>query len=44
MQGFTIGKVEKFIIHFIGNKNNGEGVRLSDDLTDFENIIILQVK
>lgn len=38
MQGFTIGKVEKFIIHFIGNKNNGEGVRLSDDLTDFENI------
>lgn len=38
MQGFTIGKVDKFIIHFIGNKNNGEGVRLSDDLTDFENI------
>lgn len=38
MQDFTIGKVDKFIIHFIGNKNNGEGVRLSDDLTDFKNI------
>ena len=38
MQSFTIGKVNKFIIHFIGNKNNGEGVRLSDDLTDFEDI------
>jgi hypothetical protein len=38
MQSFTTGKVNKFIIHFIGNKNNGEGVRLSDDLTDFEDI------
>ena len=38
MQHFTIGNIEKFIIHFIGNKNNGDGVRLSDELTHFENI------
>ncbi|WP_376777332.1 nucleoid-associated protein [Flavobacterium covae] len=38
MQDFTIGKIDKLIIHFIGNKNNGDGVRLSDELTDFENI------
>lgn len=33
-----IGSVDKFIIHFIGNKNNGDGVRFSDIETDFENI------
>lgn len=38
MQDFTIGKIDKLIIHFIGNKNNGDGVRLSDELTHFENI------
>lgn len=34
----TIGNIDKFIIHFVGNKNNGDGVRFSDTLTDFENI------
>lgn len=38
MQGFTIGKIENLIIHFIGNKNNGDGVRLSEGLTHFEKI------
>lgn len=38
MQGFTIDTIDKLIIHFIGNKNNGDGVRLSDDLTDIKNI------
>jgi len=38
MQDFTIGKIDKLIIHFIGNKNNGDGVRLSDELTHFETI------
>lgn len=30
--------MDKLIIHFVGNKNNGDGVRFSDTLTDFENI------
>jgi len=34
----SLGKVDKFIVHFIGNKNNGDGVRFSDVLTDSENI------
>lgn len=34
----TIGNINKFIIHFVGNKNNGDGVRFSDKLSDFENI------
>ncbi len=38
MQSFTIGKIESLIIHFIGNKNNGDGVRLSEELTHFEKI------
>lgn len=38
MQGFTIGKIESLIIHFIGNKNNEDGVRLSEELTHFEEI------
>ena len=33
-----IGNIDKFILHFIGNKNNGDGVRFSDELIDFENI------
>ena len=32
----NIGDIEKFIIHYVGNKNNGEGVRFSDNLTDIE--------
>lgn len=33
-----LGKMDKLILHFIGNKNCGDGVRFSDALTDFENI------
>ena len=33
-----IGNIDKLILHFIGNKNNGDGVRFSDELTDFKNI------
>jgi len=34
----TIGSIENLIIHFIGNKNNGEGVHFSDKTTEFGNI------
>lgn len=33
-----LGQMEKLIIHYVGNKNNGDGVRFSEYLTDFENI------
>lgn len=36
MQNITIGKMDKLIIHYVGNKNNEDGVRFSDSLTDFE--------
>jgi len=32
----TLGKIEKFIIHFVGNKNNEEGVRFSNTLANIE--------
>jgi hypothetical protein len=38
MQNITLGKINKFIVHSIGNKNNGDGVRFSDILTDFDKI------
>ncbi len=38
MQNIILGKMDKLIVHFVGNKNNGDGVRFSDTLTDFENI------
>lgn len=38
MQHITLGKMDKLILHFVGNKNNGDGVRFSDTLIDFENI------
>jgi hypothetical protein len=34
----NIGNLDKLIIHFVGNKNNEDGVRLSDTQTDFENV------
>ena len=37
MQNTVIGKIEKLIIHFVGNKNNEDGVRFSDNLSDFKN-------
>ena len=36
MQNTIIGKIEKVIVHFVGNKNNGDGVRFSDNLSNFE--------
>ncbi|MFH6987940.1 nucleoid-associated protein [Flavobacterium collinsii] len=38
MRNITLGEINKFIIHSIGNKNNGDGVRFSDILTDFDKI------
>lgn len=38
MQKIILGKMDKLIVHFVGNKNNGDGVRFSDALSDFENI------
>lgn len=38
MQNITLGEINKFIVHSIGNKNNGDGVRFSDILTDFHKI------
>jgi hypothetical protein len=38
MQNITLGQINKFIVHSIGNKNNGDGVRFSDILTDFDKI------
>jgi len=36
MQNTIIGNIEKLIIHFVGNKKNGYGVRFSDSLSDFK--------
>jgi hypothetical protein len=38
MQDFILGQLNKFIVHYIGNKNNEDGVRFSKEETDFENI------
>lgn len=38
MQNISLGIIEKVIIHFIGNKNNEDGVRFSEELTDFTRI------
>jgi hypothetical protein len=34
-QNTEIGKIEKLIIHSVGNKNNGDGVRFSDSSSNF---------
>jgi len=38
MQNVEIGKMDKLIIHFVGNKNNGDGVKFSNLLTDFSDV------
>ena len=38
MQENLIGKMDKLIVHYVGNKNDGDGVRLSNSTTHFENI------
>lgn len=38
MQNLILGELDKLIIHYVGNKTNGDGVRFSDFLTQYENI------
>lgn len=38
MQNISLGKIEKVIVHFIGNKNNEDGVRFSDEVTEYTKI------
>lgn len=38
MNNLALGKLDKFVVHFIGNKTNGDGVRFSNEITPFENI------
>ena len=38
MQNIKLGKLKKLIIHSVGNKNNEDGIRFSDSLTDFESL------
>jgi hypothetical protein len=38
MQDIFFGKMDKLIVHFVGNKNNGDGVRFSSAETNFKNI------
>ena len=35
MQNTALGQIDNLIIHSVGNKNNGEGVRFSDSFSDF---------
>jgi hypothetical protein len=37
MQNIILGKVNKLIIHSVGNKNNGDGVRFSNRFSEFVN-------
>lgn len=38
MQNLILGELDKLIIHYVGNKTNGDGVRFSNVLIQFENI------
>lgn len=38
MTNTFFGKMEKLIVHFVGNKNNGDGVRFSSAETNFEKV------
>lgn len=38
MNNLILGELDKLIIHFVGNKINGDGVRFSEFLTKFEKI------
>lgn len=38
MQNNFFGKMDKLIVHFVGNKNNGDGVHFSSAETNFEKI------
>ncbi|MFV8339560.1 nucleoid-associated protein [Flavobacterium sp. LB3P21] len=38
MHNILLGKIDKLIIHYIGNKNSGDGVRFAKELTDFNKV------
>lgn len=38
MQHITLGNIEKVIVHFVGNKNNEDGVRFSEEVMEFTKI------
>ena len=38
MQNLILGELNKLVVHFVGNKTNGDGVRFSNVLTQFEKI------
>jgi len=38
MQNLILGELDKLVLHFVGNKTNGDGVRFSNVLTQYENI------
>ena len=38
MTATTIGRMSQLIVHYVGNKNEGDGVRLSSEETGFEEI------
>lgn len=38
MQNIILGKLNKLIIHNIGNRSNADGVKFSDELTNFESV------
>src|SRR3970282_217078 len=38
MHNILLGKIDKVIIHYIGNKNSGDGVRFAEELTDFNKV------
>lgn len=38
MHNIALGKIDKLIIHFIGNKNSGDGVRFAEELSDFSKV------
>jgi hypothetical protein len=38
MQQINLGKLNKLIIHNIGNKGSSDGVRFSDEMTDFNSV------
>ena len=38
MNNLTLGRLDKFIVHFVGNKTNGNGVQFSNFLTQCEGI------
>jgi hypothetical protein len=38
MQNLVLGELGKLVIHFVGNKTNGEGIRLSNNVTQFDRV------